>query len=443
MTPTLHMDLFGGIGGMSLAAHWAGFTTVAHCEIEPYPRAVLAKHWPDVPIFEDVRHVTAESIRAAGIGHIDLLTAGVPCQPPSQAGRRKGSADNAGCGLSFCDWCGNFGPCGCWQRTLSESLAWSLTAWTGFCQSWKRRVISAKRMLLALEMSARPTEETGCSSWPTPDTMNGRDGLCRLPAAKGNHAVSLHHKIAEVCLPPRAWATPSAADAVGSHGGGQVRSLRTDMAELKEASARPTPRAGKVTDENESAWRARQERGDVATPPLSLAVKMWPTPTAEQGVHPGRVTIKEGQQVHLAALAAWKTPTTQDAHNCGAESRGECLAPSECAGRRQFESGLGRDVDEFPSDLDGCAGLPEAEREGQEALWANTEERLPSLTDCARFVSGPEEAQKDWEPPRLARGVKNQIARLKALGNAVDPVQVYPILSAIRELDWTHEETPL
>lgn len=42
----------------------------------------------------------------------------------------------------------------------------------------------------------------------------------------------------------------------------------------------PTPRAGKVTDEDEASWRARQERGDVATPPLSLAVRMIPTPTA-------------------------------------------------------------------------------------------------------------------------------------------------------------------
>jgi hypothetical protein len=43
----------------------------------------------------------------------------------------------------------------------------------------------------------------------------------------------------------------------------------------------PTPRSGKTTDENEESWRARNEAGGVSTPPLTLAVKMWPTPTGQ------------------------------------------------------------------------------------------------------------------------------------------------------------------
>ena len=45
----------------------------------------------------------------------------------------------------------------------------------------------------------------------------------------------------------------------------------------------PTPRAGKVTDEKEETWRKRQRKGDVSTPPLTLAVKMWPTPSSRDG----------------------------------------------------------------------------------------------------------------------------------------------------------------
>lgn len=68
-------------------------TTVGFCEIEPFCQRVLKKHWPDVPLFEDVRNVTGELVRER-CGHIDLICAGVPCQPASVAGKRKGASDD-------------------------------------------------------------------------------------------------------------------------------------------------------------------------------------------------------------------------------------------------------------------------------------------------------------------------------------------------------------
>jgi DNA (cytosine-5)-methyltransferase 1 len=59
------LDLFSGIGGFSLGLERAGMRTVAFCEIEPYCRAVLAKHWPGVPVFGDVRALTAASLAEA------------------------------------------------------------------------------------------------------------------------------------------------------------------------------------------------------------------------------------------------------------------------------------------------------------------------------------------------------------------------------------------
>jgi site-specific DNA-cytosine methylase len=88
-----HFSLFTGIGGIDLAAEWAGFTTVGQCEIDPYCRQILQQERPDVPIWEDVRDVTRESVRARGIDHIDLLTGGFPCQPHSLAGKRLASGD--------------------------------------------------------------------------------------------------------------------------------------------------------------------------------------------------------------------------------------------------------------------------------------------------------------------------------------------------------------
>lgn len=139
-----HLSLFSGIGGLDIAAEWAGFRTVAFVERDAYCQRVLAKHWPGVPIFDDVRRVVADSdgglrhepdeavctgrnqpcgeregaevaADAAGAqlqekrggnegegretggfgmgGRIGLLTGGFPCQPHSVAGKRQASGD--------------------------------------------------------------------------------------------------------------------------------------------------------------------------------------------------------------------------------------------------------------------------------------------------------------------------------------------------------------
>jgi DNA (cytosine-5)-methyltransferase 1 len=80
------LDLFSGIGGFSLGLErTGGFKTVAFCEIEPFPRRVLKKHWPEVPIYEDVRTLTAAQLAADGIG-VDVICGGFPCQDISVAG---------------------------------------------------------------------------------------------------------------------------------------------------------------------------------------------------------------------------------------------------------------------------------------------------------------------------------------------------------------------
>lgn len=92
MTKLRLLDLFSGIGGFSLGLERTqGFKTVAFCEIEPFPRRVLAKHWPEVPCYEDVRTLTAERLAADGIG-VDVICGGFPCQDLSVAGAGAGLA---------------------------------------------------------------------------------------------------------------------------------------------------------------------------------------------------------------------------------------------------------------------------------------------------------------------------------------------------------------
>src|SRR3954463_3996227 len=72
------LSLFAGIGGIDLGLERAGMRCVAQVEIDPFCRRVLAKHWPDVPRYEDVRMVTRETLK--DVGPIDLIAGGFPCQ---------------------------------------------------------------------------------------------------------------------------------------------------------------------------------------------------------------------------------------------------------------------------------------------------------------------------------------------------------------------------
>jgi DNA (cytosine-5)-methyltransferase 1 len=83
------LDLFSGIGGFSIGLERAGMTTVAFCEIDKKAQLVLKKHWPDVPVFEDVSTLTKEKLDERGIA-IDVICGGFPCQDISLAGKGAG-----------------------------------------------------------------------------------------------------------------------------------------------------------------------------------------------------------------------------------------------------------------------------------------------------------------------------------------------------------------
>jgi DNA (cytosine-5)-methyltransferase 1 len=84
------LDLFSGIGGFSLGLERAGMRTVAFCEVDKFCQQVLKKHWPDVPIHDDITQLDGKQYAGA----IDLVCGGFPCQPFSVAGKQKGKNDN-------------------------------------------------------------------------------------------------------------------------------------------------------------------------------------------------------------------------------------------------------------------------------------------------------------------------------------------------------------
>ena len=84
------LDLFSGIGGFSLGLKRAGMETIGFCEIDPFCRKVLAKHWPDVTVHTDIRRLDGKDYK----GRAEIICGGFPCQPFSQAGKRRGTEDD-------------------------------------------------------------------------------------------------------------------------------------------------------------------------------------------------------------------------------------------------------------------------------------------------------------------------------------------------------------
>jgi DNA (cytosine-5)-methyltransferase 1 len=127
------LDLFSGIGGFSLGLEsTGGFETVGFCEIEPFCVRVLNKHWPQVPVFNDVR--TLKYGRP-----VDIVTGGFPCQDLSAAGNQRGlQAERSGLWYEMLRICGEVvpryivvenvsnlltGERGCWFATFLRDLA--------------------------------------------------------------------------------------------------------------------------------------------------------------------------------------------------------------------------------------------------------------------------------------------------------------------------------
>ena len=85
-----HGSLFSGIGGFDLAAEWAGWDNIFHCEWNPFGQKVLKHHFPKSITYEDIAKTDFSIHR----GNIDIISGGFPCQPYSNAGKRLGKEDD-------------------------------------------------------------------------------------------------------------------------------------------------------------------------------------------------------------------------------------------------------------------------------------------------------------------------------------------------------------
>ena len=87
-------DICSGIGGFSLGLEATEqVETVAFCEFDPWCQKVLKKHFPDTPIYDDLTTLSKDYETIRNIPEFDIIAGGIPCQPFSVAGLKKGKED--------------------------------------------------------------------------------------------------------------------------------------------------------------------------------------------------------------------------------------------------------------------------------------------------------------------------------------------------------------
>ena len=94
------VSLFAGVGGFDLGFEKAGHTCVGQVEIDKNAQKILKKHWPDIPLHDDVKTAIEWAKEINLIGKVDIVCGGFPCQDVSVAGKRAGLA-GARTGLFF------------------------------------------------------------------------------------------------------------------------------------------------------------------------------------------------------------------------------------------------------------------------------------------------------------------------------------------------------
>ena len=139
-------------------------TTTAFCEIDPFCRKILKQHWPNVPIFDDIRTLSGDDV-----GPVDLICGGYPCQPFSVAGKQRGKADDRHLWPEYYRLIQEIHP----RWIIGENVAGHIKlGLDDVLSDLEEKVTPGNRLLFQLAPSTPRIEETGYGLWATPNTMD-------------------------------------------------------------------------------------------------------------------------------------------------------------------------------------------------------------------------------------------------------------------------------
>ena len=153
------------------------------CDIELWSRKILAKHWPDVKIAEDVKELANDPDGL--VPDCDILTAGYPCQPFSVAGKQRGEEDDRHIWPEIFRIIKAKDPIGLFAKMFMDTSAWGSTQ----CfLTWKPKAILPTVYCSSL-CRQRPTQKGGFGLWATPRTTDGTGGPRQLDERTQNKQV--------------------------------------------------------------------------------------------------------------------------------------------------------------------------------------------------------------------------------------------------------------
>ncbi|WCK53857.1 DNA (cytosine-5-)-methyltransferase [Aneurinibacillus sp. Ricciae_BoGa-3] len=363
------LDLFSGIGGISLAAEWAGIETVAFCEIESFPQKVLRKNWPDVPIFEDVEKLSKKALIDEGViddeRTIDIICGGYPCQPFSHAGKRGGKEDDRHL------WPEMF-------RLIKEIRP-----------AWIVGENVAGHISLGLDDVLADLEGEGyqARAFVLPAASVGaphrRDRVFIVADSESQRCTEARE---HQCHRSKERASSSSEEGLADSKRNAERGLSLGT---REKDARFACCSKDVANSSGSRWKEQH------------------------------VSTESDSKGYITGCSAKGMADTPSFRQSGPR---EFIKPLHSEKSREWKAGRSIDV------------RIRKERPTQSRMGGMLD-GISEWLDRHQWPAGLGQEQFGWEPPRVATGAKDRVGRLKGLGNAVVPQQIYPFFLAIKTIN--------
>lgn len=390
MKKLTHLSLFSGIGGIDLAAEWAGFTTVGQCEWADYPTKVLEKHWPDVPRWKDIRTLTGDSFyERTDLRTVDIISGGFPCQPFSVAGKRKGTRDD---------------------RYL-----------------WPEMVRVIKEL--------RPTwivgeNVAGIVKMALPDILSEleacgyRTRTFLIPAC----AVGARHRRYRVAIVGRAeynGLSSAATLSGGAETAGRRQQEEQDMS-CEFAGASIFEDSCHVANAQSSGLQRNRSNGKQVS--RTRLEEGKPERSGDVRNTAGK-RLSDGTSLSMGGHGTSKPESERPSGNVSDADRGEALRWESCKRASGEDAGKGGD------NRAGKKEYAERQRRSTQPGMGRVADGISCWMDGDLDFTIYHYWDEEPEIPRIATGIKDRVGRLKALGNAVVPQQFYPIFKAIADID--------
>ncbi len=363
------LSICAGIGGADLAAEMTGkIEIVGQVECEPFCLAVLEHYWPDVKRIERI-----QDVRGDEWGNIDICIAGIPCQPFSDAGRQRGSADER-----------NLWP-DMWrilsdQRERGEPYRWFVLE-------------NVKGLLHAEKGEFFKTIINDLA------TLGYRVGWCVYGACE----VGAPHRRERVFV-------------VAHYPGQRGRTWRTAPAHQSgkaDTYSYGAPAGADVADTCSDGCRWRQYKQEPITRGEYKA-DTWQDGTngiVADAIGPGPETTRHrtAQETAIGCGEIMANTCTQRSQERDRATKRSSQPAIVGPGERSAKSQMGRGASRFPDWLAGYSH---------------------------RWPAGPDREQEAWEPPRIVQGrMPFRVAQIKALGNAIVPQQLAVLLREIVKVE--------